>query len=165
LTKYSSSQEDIVASLEAYITLLAARNNALSRISDASNDIKSTLKTSDSPNISKALQRRKCDITNYASLCADKEHDRSILAMATELTKTANNELSELARKVIDLREDSRLLAEEVLECQDECKTLLKSRVEATSGAIRRSTQRRKLDAAYGPSIDHHIPTFMDRQR
>lgn len=165
MTDYSSSREQLVASLKAYTSLLAERNEALSRISATGAVIRSTLGASDTPDISDALRRRDSDIACYSSLCADTARDDSMLSAALAAANSANDELVELAGSVIALREDSRSLADEVLARQSECEALLRTRVEATSKALRRSTQRRKLDAAYGPALNHESPTFMDKQR
>jgi hypothetical protein len=177
LTGYSSSREELVASLKAYTSLLAERNEALVRISATSAEIRSTLDGPDTPDISDVLRRRDTDIACYSSLCGDNARDDSILATASALAHTApmppgmipggivDGELAEIARSVIALREDSRSLADEVLACQSECEALLRTRVESTSKALRRSAQRRKLDAAYGPALHHESPTFMDKQR
>lgn len=165
MTGFSSSKDELVASLKAYTTLLAAKNEALLRLSSTTAEVRSTLRDSDSPDISDALQRRDRDIARYSSLCGASPKDESIVNAALAAANAANDELSVIARSVVVLREDSRVLADEVLSCQTECEAILKSRLEATSKAIHRSTQRRKLDAAYGPAVSHGTPTFMDKQQ
>jgi len=165
VTEHWSTREELAASLKAYTSLLAARNQALMRISAVSAEIKTTLAGSDTPDISHALQRRDSDIEHFSSLCSDGVSEESLLSAALAAANSASDELVELARSVMALREDSRLIAEEVLACQGECEALLKSRVEATSMALRRSNQRRRLDSAYGPALSHDVPTFMDKQQ
>ena len=122
-----------------------------------------TLAANDAPNISDALARRDQEIDAFSALAAD-QNEEAIDATIAEAS-LASGELGELARSVISLREDSRSLAEKVLACQNECEMLLKSRLKATSQRLRQSTQRRKLDAAYGPAVKHDTPWFMDKQR
>jgi hypothetical protein len=165
VTGFSSSKDELVASLQAYTTLLAAKNEALLRLSSTTAEVRSTLRDADSPDISDALRRRDREIASYSALCGNSGQDESIVNAALAAANAANDELNVIARSVIAMREDSRALAEEVLSCQSECETLLKSRLAATSKALHRSTQRRKLDAAYGPAINHDTPTFMDKQR
>ena len=159
-----SSREELVASLKAYTSLLTAQNEALARISRTSAEIKSTLSASQTPDISDALRRRERDIAHYSSLCADGAPAESAVHAALAASST-NDELAELARAVIALQEDSRSLAQEVLLCQSECEALLKARVEATAKALQQSAHRRKLDATYGPALDRHPPTFVDKQQ
>lgn len=160
-----SSREELVASLEAYTSLLTARNEALARISRTSAEIKSTLSTSATPDISDAIRRRDEDIAHYASLCADGAPAESTMQAALAAAGMGNNELAELARCVIGLEEYSRSLAREVLACQSECEALLRARVEATAKALQQSAHRRKLDAAYGPALDREAATFVDKQQ
>lgn len=163
MTGFSSSRDELVSSLKTYTSLLAARNEALSRVWTTSAEISSTLANTDSPDISEALAHRNQDIARYSALC--QTQDESLIDAAITTAHSANDEVGELARSVVSLREDSRSLAEKVLACQSECETLLRSRIEATSKAINRSNQRRKLDAAYGPAVRHETPTYMDKQR
>lgn len=165
MTGFASSKDELVASLKAYTTLLAAKNEALMRLSATSADVISTLSNADSCDISDALRRRDRDIASCSVLCENGAWDASIANVALSAANAANDELGLIARSVIALREDSRALAEEVLARQSECETLLKSRIEATSRALRRSTHRRRLDAVYGPAAEHDTPTFMDKQR
>lgn len=160
-----SSREELVASLKAYTSLLAAQNEALARISRTSAEIRSTLSVSETPDISDALRRREEDIVHYASLCANDAPSDSTVRAALAAAGSANDELATLARSVLALQEDSRWLAQEVLACQSECEALLRERVEATAKALQRSAHRRKLDAAYGPALDHDTPAFMDKQQ
>lgn len=163
MTGYRSSKEELVDSLKAYTSLLAARNEALSQVWNTSVEMRSTLAANDRPNISEALERRNQQIAGLSALRA--APDESEMDAIVSEASLASGEVGELARSVLSLQEDSRSLAERLLECQSECETLLRSRLAATSQAIRQSTQRRKLDAAYGPAVRHDVPTFMDRQR
>ena len=165
MTDFSSSREELVASLKAYTSLLAARNEALERLSATSAEIRSTLSGADTPDISDALRHRDADIARYSSLCAGGAADESALDAAMTAANIANGEMTELARSVVGLREDTRALAEDVLACQNECEALLKARVAATAKALHQSARRRKLDAAYGPALDHKTPAFMDKQQ
>lgn len=164
MTEFSSSRDELIASLTTYTSLLAARNEALSRLSATSAEVRSTLRNAKSPDISAALQRRDQDITYYSKLCGNKSQEEAAVNAAIAASNAANDELGQIARSVIALHEDSQILMEEVLVCQRECETLLKSRLETTSKALRQSSERRKLDAVYGPAIKHETPTFMDKQ-
>lgn len=164
MTGFCSPKDELIVSLRTYTSLLSERNEALSRISTTSAEIRSTLRNTDSPDISDALLRRDRDIAYYSTLSGG-EQDESIVDAAISAANAANDELGELARSVIALREDSRTLAEEVLACQSECEALLRSRLDATSKAIQRSSKRRRLDAVYGPAVNHETPVYMDKQR
>jgi hypothetical protein len=165
LTGFWSSKDELVDSLRAYTSHLAARNKALARIAATSAEIRSTLAAADTPDISDALRRRDADIARFSSLCDIDKTDEAALDAAMQAANAANGELAELARSVVALREDSRALAEDVLACQGECEALLKARVEATAKALRQSTRRRKLDAAYGQAVNHQKPAFVDKQQ
>lgn len=164
MTGFSSSRDELVSSLKAYTSVLAQTNEALSRVWTTSTELRATLSSSDSPDIADALTRRDRDIADYSALCGA-ARNKPLIDAAVAAANTANDELGEIARSVIALREDSRSIAEQVLACQSECEALLKSRIEATGKAIRQSTQRRKLDAVYGPAVSHDAPVFMDKQR
>jgi len=156
----------MVASLRAYTSVLTTRNEALMRLSHTSMEIRSRLKSDDSPDISDVLERRAQDCARFDAACQGAADIETIVDTAIESAQGANDELGELARSVITLQEDSRTLAQDVLACQIECEALLKKRIEATARAIRESSARRKLDAAYGPACKHnHIPMFMDKQQ
>ncbi len=163
MTGYCSSRDELVNSLKNYTALLAARNEALSRVWNTSAEMQCALAASDAPDIANALARRQQDIAAFSALVAAQDEDAIDAAIAE--ASLANGELGDLAQSVLSLREDSRSLAEKVLACQSECESLLKSRLAATSQRIRQSTQRRKLDAAYGPAVRHDVPRFMDKQR
>lgn len=162
---FSSPRDELIASLKTYTSHLAARNEALTRLSVTSSEIQSTLRGMASPDISGALKRRDQDIAHYSSLCDYSSQDEAIVESAIEAAHAANDELGDIAQSVIALREDSRALMEDVLASQRECEALMKSRLEATTKAIQQSSKRRKLDAVYGPAINHETPTFMDKQR
>ena len=162
--EFSSSRDEIIASLKTYTSHLAARNEALSRLSATSSEIRSTLRNANSPDISDALVRRDQDIAYYSALC-DSSQDETVVDAAIDAAHAANDELGDIARSVIALREDSRTLIEDVLASQRESEALMKSRLEATTKAIQQSSKRRKLDAVYGPAVNHETPTFMDKQR
>ncbi len=164
MTGFSSSRDDLVASLRAYTIHLAAQNEALQQVSTTTAQMRSKLTKEENPDISDSLLRRDNEIARYEAL-RDIANQSELLDAALDASNTANEELNSIARSVIALREDSRALAEEILACQSECEALLKQRLEATSDAIHRSVRRRKLDAAYGPAVSHDVPTFMDKQQ
>ncbi len=164
MTGFSSSRDDLVASLRAYTTHLAAQNEALQQVSATTAQMRSKLAKEENPDISDALLKRDNEIARYEAL-RDSANQSELLDAALDASMATNAELNSIARSVIALREDSRALAEDILACQSECETLLKQRLEATSDAIHRSVRRRKLDAAYGPAISHDVPTFMDKQQ
>ncbi|NLN75981.1 MAG: hypothetical protein GX139_06685 [Armatimonadetes bacterium] len=165
MTGFSSSRDDLVASLRAYTTHLSAQHEALQQLSSTTSHIRETLDAQSAPDISDDLVKRQNELEKYTALCEDAAQDESLIDAALDAANCANEELNAIARSIITIREDSRSLAEEIIHCQAECESLLKQRLQATSDAIRRSAQRRKLDAAYGPAVSHEIPTFMDKQQ
>jgi hypothetical protein len=164
VTDFSSSRDDLVASLRAYTSHLAAQNEALQQVSVTTAQMRSKLTKEENPDISDALLQRDSEIARFEAL-RDSADQTELLNAALAASNTTSEELNSIARSVIALREDSRALAEDILACQSECEMLLKQRLDATSDAIHRSRRRRKLDAAYGPAISHDVPTFMDKQQ
>lgn len=166
MSGFSSSRDDLLNSLRSYTALLEAKKSALRDISNTSEEMRGVLLGDPVADISGVLERREQDCSRYAALCQSSPvNDDMLIDAAKKLSSAANDEVGKLARSVVSLHEDSCSLAGEILTCQKECETLLKERLEATSLAIKESTQRRKLDAAYGPACKHGTPVYLDKQQ
>lgn len=162
----SMSKNELISSLQGYASLLEERNAALIQLTVTSSEIRSALQSDVAANIDEALERRDRDCKRYAALCdSTRPSNQAIAEAVSRVARNAGDEAEKLARSVLSLYADSQTLADEILKCQSECEVILKSRLKATSKALRESTQRRKLDAVYGPAHRHSTPTYLDKQR
>ena len=166
MSGFSSSRENLLSSLRSYTDLLEAKKSALSEISSTSEEMRGVLRNNPDVDIDGVLERREQDCMRYAALCQSRPvDDAALIDAAQKLAVATNDEVGRLACSVLSLHEDSCSLAGDVLSCQQECEALLKERIKATAKAIKESTQRRKLDAVYGPACKHSTPVYLDKQR
>lgn len=165
MTGYSSQKDDLLNALKGYTSLLQSRKNALAQISRTSAEMRITLESSETADISDILERRESDCKRFADVFENKIDMPALLDTAGRAARNANSEIGELAQYLLTLHTDSQALAKEILACQTDCEAILKKRLEATALAIRESKQRRKLDAAYGPACSHESPIFLDKQQ
>ena len=165
MTGFSSSKDNLLASLKSYTVHLAAQNEALQQLSSTTSEMRSALGKEGAPDISAALNRREQQIARYVELCSSSRADEALVEEALAATEMPNDELNSAAKSVIALREDMLSLTQQIVMCQNDCETLLRTRLESTSEEIQKSARRRKLDAVYGPAISHESPSFMDKQQ
>lgn len=166
MTSYSSSREALMDSLTNYVSHLQAKNQTLTELSQTSASLLIMLKHDLLEGMDSLLKEREHGCKRLLKLSeSDTWKDSRLTQRAEELAQGANDELSRLAKTMLALEDRAQLLADEVLKCQKECETVMKSRLETTSRALRTSIQRRKLDAVYGPAHPHQSPTFLDKQR
>ena len=159
----SSSRKQLLSSLARYTCVLEQRKIALAQLARTSSQMLSTLEHGGSADIGSLLERRGEECVSFGKLCEESRGDDRALADAVDrAAENGNGELGRLARNSLSLRSDSQSLAEEIVACQNRCETVLKKRLAATVRALRESSQRRKLDAAYGPACRHGLPAFLD---
>lgn len=145
--------------------MLKARNDALEQLSSTSVEMRSTLKSSKTADISAILARRQNDCNNVAKVNNNGAGNTAIIDLARKVASNTGDELGKLAGIILSMHEEAQVLSKNILSCQSECESILKERLEATGNALRQSTRRRKLDSAYGPAIRHDVPVFLDKQR
>lgn len=165
MSGFSSSRDQLLSSLKSYNELLKARQEALSQISKTSTELRSALQDGNTAGVDIALQRRDQDCTRLAPLCRPGIDEDAIIDAVKRATTSANDELGRLSQVVLTLHEDSHTLTQDILACQAECENLLKNRIESVGAALKQSSQRRKLNATYGPAHKHEVPVFLDKQR
>ena len=166
MSAFSTSRDDLVASLTRYTTLLQARRDALMRLSNSTAEMRSSLQSDGEPDISELLRRREHDCRGFAALCGNgTDDDPSLISAAENVASAANDEVARLADSALSLQADIQALGQEILSCQSECEKTMRARLESVAQAIQESTQRRRLDAAYGPAHSHKSPVFVDKQR
>lgn len=159
MSTFGEPKEQIVASLRAYTSLLKDRNAALGRISGVSERLLSTLAADPTADVSHLIEERESECKRLASVSP------SVPTDTLNTIANRSDEAGALARSAAALDSDAQVLGDRILACQAQCETIMKTRLEAISKAIRESGQRRKLDAAYGPACSHDTPMFLDRQR
>ncbi len=160
-----SSRDELLECLRGYAVALQARKGALARLSRTSCQIRSKLESGRTVNLDDMLERREQECQQYAAACEEGPQGDNALLEAAESAEHATDELGETARTVLSLHTDSKVLAGEIIACQNQCEKMLKERMEATSRALRESSHRRRLDAAYGPACKHGTPVFLDKQQ
>jgi predicted RNase H-like nuclease (RuvC/YqgF family) len=162
---FSSPTNDILYSLKHYTSHLEAKNEALAELSRTSTWLSSMLEQDGGASVEDVLEQRERQCERLMELCAgDNPESEALVSSARHLAESSKDELGQAARTLLALNSRYEALSKEIMTCQQKCETILKSRLEATSRALRQSVQRRKLDAAYGPACRHDTPTFMDKQ-
>lgn len=161
----STSNEELLASLSNYAYLLQERKDALVHLSRTSEEVRSILVRDPTADIGPILSRREQDCRSLESVFGGSRSDTLVIGAAQRASASPDARMSNLAHLILALHAELQTLAEKVLACQNECETILKQRLEATARALRDSTQRRRLDATYGPACRHETPTFLDKQR
>ena len=163
MTDSSSSRKQLLSSLARYTRVLEQRKIALAQLARTSSQMLSTLEHSGTADIGPLLERRGEECVRFGKLCEESRSlDPALADAVDQAAENGNGELGRLAQEALSLRSDSQSLAEEIVACQNRCETVLKTRLAATVRALRESSQRRKLDAAYGPACKHGSPTFLD---
>jgi hypothetical protein len=157
-----TSNNSLLDSLRQYTSHLEAKNEALAELSHASASLSSALEQDDSAIVDNVLAEREKSCMRLMKLCAG--DNGALVDSARRLAASSKDEIGQAARLLLAVNSRYESLSEDVLACQQRCESVLKSRLEATSRALRQSVQRRKLDAAYGPAVRHDTPTFMDKQ-
>lgn len=166
MSGFSSQRDEMVASLQSYKSMLKAKNDALEQLSRTSVEMRSTLESDVTVDISGIIERREQDCNHFANVCKNTiSNDTPIIDIARRLAGSTSDDLGKMASLILSMQEDARMLSAEILTCQSECESILKQRIEATGQALRQSTRRRKLDSAYGPAIRHDTPAFLDKQQ
>jgi hypothetical protein len=161
LSGWSSPGEDTISSLLDYTAHLQARRDVLARLSQTSAEIRARLEAG--VHLAGVMQRRQIECDTLAAL--NTPTNESAPLQAARQAATTGGQLGETARTAISLWEESQALAEGILTCQTECEAMLKSRIEKVGRALKESSQRRRLDAAYGPACRHGTPAFLDAQK
>ena len=163
MTGSSSSREELLSSLARHVRVLEERKSALTQLARTSSQMLATLEHGGTGSIGPILERRGEECVRFGKLCEESRADDRVLAdAANRAAKNANDEAGRLARKALCLRNDSQSLADEIVACQNRCEEVLKKRLAATARALKESSQRRSLDAAYGPACKHDSPAFLD---
>ena len=166
MSGFSSSREQLLTSLTHYTTVLESKKKALMQLSHTSEQMKICLESSEEPDIGAMLHKREQECKMFAHVCKQEPMDvDALISFAASIASGKNDEAGDLARSLINIHNDSKTLADSILHCQLECETLLKNRLEVEGNAIKRSTERRKLDAVYGPAVKHCSPVYLDRQQ
>jgi len=166
LTEFTSTREELLASLSKYKSLLEQRKQALTQLSSTSAEMRSVLCSDIAPDIGDLLERRESECRHLETVNPrEAGTDKAILRAAKALAANTSDELGRLASSAVSLYADTQNLGREVLTCQAECEAILKDRIDATAQAIRESKQRRRLDAVYGPACKHRAPAFIDKQQ
>ena len=146
--------------------MLKAKNDALEQLSRTSAEMRSTLKSDVTADISEIIERRARDCSRCAEVNKKSISSASpVIDIARRLAGSTEEDLGRLASMILSMNEDARMLSADILTCQSECESILKQRLQATAHALDQSTHRRKLDSAYGPAIRHNTPIFLDKQR
>ncbi|MCE5314865.1 MAG: hypothetical protein ABFD49_05905 [Armatimonadota bacterium] len=164
MSEYSSSKQDVVSHLREYITVLEAKNAGLTALSQSSNSLKIALEHDLDSSIKSILKQRGRQCKSIAAVCKQTKDNKKLMEFAQALAERDNGDIGRVAQMLIEQQSKSDSLAEEVLACQKQCETLMKSRLDTLSHALKSSVQKRKLNAAYGPACKHATPTFMDKQ-
>jgi hypothetical protein len=155
-TPNAQEGQDLV-SLRHYSSILENRVSILSALACTSDQLRVTLRDNPLVNIGSLLRQRdgECrQLAHYADCAAP-----------SALDTDRRDELGDASRQARSLELEARTLSERIMACQTECETLMKTRLDSISKAIRQSNQRRKLDAAYGPAFNTYTPVYLDRQR
>lgn len=162
----STSPDELSTCLRRYTTFLRERNEALSALYATSEQMRSVLERVTSPDVDSLLTRREQDCARFAATAAaENKSDAFTFESVRALPQCSGGEIGVLVSSAEDLRTNYDDLARKVLICQTECETLLRQRLQAVADALRQSTQRRKLSAAYGPAHKPGTPMFLDRQQ
>jgi hypothetical protein len=165
LTETHSPQDGATELTTGYAGLLLARKEALEALSRTSEEVREALLKDGPVDIGDILDRREEDCKRLAAIWAGIDVP----------------EPAALTPDAIALQSLSEELAQRIIACQSECEAMLKQRIDTTAQAIRESSHRRKLNAAYGPSggpvamrpqralrsgcIGPDTPTFLDKQQ
>ena len=162
MKQQAPSRQDLAASLSSYIALLGEQRDALSQLHRTSSEVRRALEHGNEADVDHLLQRRDQECRRLGDIRERAGAVDDVIEAARAASAGADNSLAETARALIALQADSQSLAQEVIACQNQCEAILKERIETTARALRESTQRRKLDAVYGPAVKHTSPTFID---
>ena len=166
MSSFSSSREQILASLKHYSKVMREKNEVLSELQKTSQDMKSTLKTSELPEIADILNKREGQCKKAAKAFEAQKLDLSMLiTFARQAAENANDELYVMAQNLAIMQSDSNNMAESILAYQQECEYILRARLQSTGEAINNSAKRRKLDSVYGPAHTGTDPIYLDKQR
>jgi hypothetical protein len=166
VSSFSSSREQILASLKHYSKVMRDKNEALLELQKTSQDMKSTLKTSDLPGISEIINKREKQCIKAAKAFEAQKLDLSMLIeFARRASDDTNDELYVMASNLAEMQTYSNSMAESILSYQQECEHILRRRLESTGEAINNSVKRRRLDSAYGPAHTGTNPRYIDKQR
>ncbi len=156
---------DETSALKIYAAFLRERNQVLSELARDSRKMRSLLESDGSADIKHLLASREQECLKYADLCKSQTvSDDVLLGNAENAARSGKQESASVALSVLSLYEDSQDLASEIMTCQSECESILKTRLKSTAQALQTSARRRKLDTAYGPACRHDTPVFMDKQ-
>lgn len=160
------NRDDIAVALKTYACSLEERNAVLADLAQVSREMRSMLETDSAADIRDVLARREQECLRYASLCTGQTmSDEVLIRRAQDAACCGDSGLSSLGVSVLSLYEDAQMMAEEIMGCQGECESILRTRLQATSKALKQSAQRRRLDAVYGPAHRHDVPVFMDHKK
>ncbi|MCE5323126.1 hypothetical protein LLG46_07400 [bacterium] len=162
---HSTSNESLISQFKEYKALIDAKNEGLDALSQSNKSLLLALKNDLTDSINVILKRRSKQCENMHTLCRRLDDDGSVLKLARDIASSDGGDLGCLARDLLAEKEKTDLAAEKILSDQMACISLMKSRLEATSVALKRSVQKRKLIAAYGPTSGQSTPTFLDKQR
>lgn len=165
MTDHTSPGQEVLSLIQRRIALLEARNGALKNLSRVSEEMRSRLRSDPAADIKSVLSARERECRKLASLATPPSGDWDDQEAAQKMAQGSGGEAGALANTAVALQSESDVLAEEILQCQRECESLLKTRLKAAARALRESRQRRKLDAAYGPACSHSTPVYLDKQQ
>lgn len=160
------AEPEAIAALKTCEQSFGERADVLAALADASRQMLTRLENDASADIRDLLALRELKGHEYAGMCARQTaSDDAMVSRAETAAKSGDRELSALGVSLLSMFAQAQDLAKEILTCQAECETILRTRLQATAKALRQSAQRRKLDAAYGPAHRHDVPIFMDHKK
>ena len=159
----STPTDDLPRRLAAYATRLQTRKDALAKIARTSSQMLLALERSYAADINALLDRRERECSDYAALLKDSIPDEPGLLDAA--AQVAQGDSDGPARTAACLHAECKALAQQIIEAQNRCQSILAGRIERTARALRESAQRRRLGAAYGPTRNTHTPRFIDQQK
>jgi len=160
----SEAEQRARDSLLAFIPMLRTRNAALLDVSRAGLEMRAVLERDASPDIGSALLLRDGYCQRLGESAISPEIESEMLRLAEDVSDSGGAN-AELAREALHLRDESKRLAEAIVECQSRCEEILRNRIELARRAIGRSARRRDLDGAYGPACGRASSSYLDRRQ
>jgi hypothetical protein len=163
--EHPSSTELLLAQLREYKALIDAKNAGLDALSQSNKSLLLALKNDLTDSVDVILNRRGKQCEQMQSLCLHLDKRGPALKLAQDIAQKDCGEIGMFARDLLALKQKADSAAEEILAEQKVCIALMRSRLDATSRALKQSVQKRKLVAAYGSACSNSTPAFLDKQR
>lgn len=167
MSTYQTTREALLSALKQYSNVLEERKAALGALSHTTDMVREVLACPEFVDMNPVLDRREREIRNYklVSSRVGDELDRLIETARKEAADTSD-EIYRAASSLAAMQLEHGSVFENVLTSQQQCESMLRTRLEETANAIKDSRSRRKLDSAYGPALSHNRqPVFLDKQR